>query len=317
MNQLKDYIAFLEALLTLETPIYSKHNEELEAKTVGDGDAKSKKKSDEINNGFLFERNLKGGYIPQLDTYVPEKVIRNLELTHGDRVKALPKKGAHFHFELIQKGEGDNPNRAEIKYCIIEKDGDLWVCNRTLSGESIHINDLPYTVHLKASEIKDFHLKEGDIVDIAYIVDNPNICKVVWKHDIEDDQYSSPLPSGSYKDKSKSNHFKREEHPKLKGKTLTLIGAINRFSTYRDRLSALGARVQAMDGNEDEKRIAALIRRSDLVFIIIPAVSHNGSTLAKKYCKLYNIRFSTIDTIGVSTVVSTAIDQAKRIESLF
>src|SRR5690606_15916665 len=100
------------------------------------------------DKGFLFERKLKGGYIPAIDTYVPESIVRSLNLSHGDLVKASPKRGSHFHFDLIKKGNEENPDRAEIKYGIVEKDGDLWTCSKTLSGKSILIDESPFVIHL-------------------------------------------------------------------------------------------------------------------------------------------------------------------------
>lgn len=302
-EQLKQYIYFLESLSKLEIPVLAEEEEDEEAEPI---------QVSEPSEGFWFERKLKGGYIPRMDTYVPEKIVRSLELTHGDIVKATPKKEAHFYFELIEKGKGVNPGRGEAKYCIVEKDGNLWVCNQTLSGKNIYIDDLPFTVHLKGSDIDEYHLKVGDIVDIAYSTENPTICKVIWKHQIEDEVSSAQLPSGTYKNKSKPNQQKVQEHPALKGKSITIIGNIDRYAVYRDRLSALGAKVEAMDGKENEERIASLIKRSDLVLIIIPAVSHQGSAIAKKYCKSYNVPFSMIDSVSINAVVSTAISRARK-----
>ncbi|HEU5139700.1 MAG TPA: DUF2325 domain-containing protein [Bacillales bacterium] len=262
--------------------------------------------------GYLFERKLKGGFIPDLDVYVPEKVIRKLGLTHGDWVKATRTKGNYYEFELVKKEKGMNEDRGEIKYCIVEKDGELWVCHRTLSGRSIHLDDMPFTVRLKESEIQTFHLEEGDIVDVAYAKDNPTICKVVWKHKIKDVPPPSPLPSGFYKERSPHDHD-IQEHPDLKGKKITLIGCINRYPTYRERFTALGSEVYAMDGTEDDERIAATIKKSDMVLMIIPAVSHGGTAAAKKHCKAYDIPFSTIDSIGISSVVNGAVDLARAI----
>lgn len=311
IEQLKQYVHFIESLSKLQCPILDDDDDELKKE-----EGSVQQDSDEANNGFFFERKLKGGYIPKIDTYVPETIVRSLGLTHGDLVKAIPKREAHFHFELVEKGKGTNPDRGEIKYGIVERDGNLWVCQQTLSGQTIYVKDQPFIVHLKESEIDEYHLQVGDIVDIAYSKENPTICKIIWKHEIEDEFDATPLPSGTYKNKTKSNPRTFREHPALRGKTITIIGNIDRYSVYRDRLSALGARVQAMDGKEDEERIAALIKKSQIVLVILPAVSHQGSAVAKKYCKSYHVPFSMIDSISIHAVVSAAITQARKIKSL-
>ncbi|HEX7063558.1 MAG TPA: DUF2325 domain-containing protein [Bacillales bacterium] len=315
-KRLIDYLDFLASLSRLECPVAANKRNEQRISSVDKGEIETGNSSVSTENekkaeeGFLFERKLKGGFIPALDAYVPEKVIRKLGLTHGDRVKATRTRGSYYDFELVKKEKGVNEERGEIQYCIVEKDGDLWVCHQTLSGSNIHLNDMPFTVRLKESEIQAFHLDEGDIVDVAYAKDNPTICKVVWKHKVEEVTPPSPLPSGFYKERSPHAHEVRE-HPDLKGKTITLIGCINRYPVYRERLTVLGAEVYAMDGTEDDERIAATIKKSDLVLMIIPAVSHGGSAAAKKHCKAYEVPFSAIDSIGISSVVNGAVALAK------
>lgn len=316
--QIENHLAFLKSLSLLDCPSLNNDQE----KQVSQKSDLSAEGGMEQDNSYPLERKLKGGYIEKLDAYVPERIIRELELTHGDMVRVTPKdtrnvktKRVYYHFELIEKGDGQNPNRGEMLYCIIEKSGDLWVCNKTLSGESIQLDDLPFTIRIKDSEVQEFNLSEGDIVDIAYYLNNPVASKVIWKHQIEDETYTQPLPSSTYKLKSTPDNVP-QEHPDLKGKTVTLIGCIDRQATYRDQFVSLGANFQAMDGKEGEERVAALINKSDIVLIIIPAVSHNGSYLAKKHCKAGNIPFKTIDTIGTSSVVHGAINLAKEMKEL-
>ncbi|WP_257351352.1 DUF2325 domain-containing protein [Pseudalkalibacillus decolorationis] len=325
--QSKRYLVFLETLSTLVSPPNLDKQtiglDEVDEVLHGDGELEEEKGSrvDQLDaNTFVFERKLKGGQLQDIDAYVPEKVIRQLGLNQGDYVRATLKKTGevnskrkHYFFELVKKGEGKDQDRKVIPYCVVEKDGGLWVCNQTMSGENIKLGELPFTIRIKESEIMEFHLEEGDIVDIAYFADNPSYCRVVWKHHIKPDRYSTPLPSSVYKEKYQSNR-KVIENIHLKDKVVTLIGCIDRQAAYRERLTTLGATFQAMDGTEDEQRIAALIKKSNMVIIIIPAVSHNGSATAKKYCKEYNIPFKMCETIGTSTVIHYANNLAKESE---
>ncbi|MFC4619225.1 DUF2325 domain-containing protein [Camelliibacillus cellulosilyticus] len=335
--RIQKQVNFLIALEQLENSNERSIKETTEPKEVASKKTSSEKPRYPVQEGYIFERKLKGGYIEAINAYVPEKVVRQLGLDDGDQVAAKPlatdpahyspliKAGyklrarfsklksqpkTHYQFKLIKKGNELSTDRAEIKYCVVEKDGDLWICHKTLSGESIQLNDLPFSILIKETEVKEFNLSEGDIVDIAYAKSNPSISRVVWKHFIDQESHTTPLPSSAYKEKSESQQIIKE-HPDLRGKTVTIIGSIDHLSAYREQLTAMGANFQAMDGKEGEARIAALIKRSDFVLIIIPAVSHRGAGLAKKICKASGIPFTTIDTIGKSAVASEAIRMAR------
>ncbi|WP_085523601.1 DUF2325 domain-containing protein [Tuberibacillus sp. Marseille-P3662] len=317
VKQIQQYITFLESLVAIEGVCDDEPNKE--ETCIDEQENFENSQPMEEEPVYSFERKLKGGYLPDIDAYVPETIVRSLDLKDGDQVKATEKGLDHkqrlrYHYELAQKGKGQNdPNRCEIKYCIVEKDQNLWVCQKNLAGENIRIDDMPFTIRIRESEVQEFRLAEGDIVDVAYYANNPVNSRVNWKHEIEDEIYHTPLPSSVYKDKSSSIKAV-EEHPDLKRKTITLIGCIDRQTIYKDHLTQLGAVVQGLDGTEDEQRVSSMIVRADLVLIIIPAVSHRGSGVAKKHCKANDIPFATVESIGTTTVVNRALNLARELK---
>lgn len=317
-HRIKSYLNMLESISALET-LDHQERKKFPGKHEKKPNEMPIKETEKPNDVHLFERKLKGGFIQEIEAYVPETAVRQLSLEEGDWIRAVPigkkdGKKMYYRFDLVKKGNARGGNRREMKYCVVERNGGVWMSNQTLSGENIKLGDLPFTVRIRDSEAQDFHLSEGDIVDIAYYEDNPVASKVIWKHRIENDEYTTPLPHGAYKDKSVSDGTKEaQEYPEIRGKNITLIGCIDRQAAYRDRLTALGAEFQAMDGTEDEPRISASIQRSDLVVIIIPQVSHAGSAAAKKHCKANNIPFVTVDSIGTTSVINSAANLARRL----
>lgn len=316
--RIKHYVNILESIEALKALNATDSADRSDEKQQQSPEKKSRE-NEKADDVYRFQRKLKGGFIQEIEAYVPETAVRQLSLEEGDWVRAVPigrkdGKKMFFRFDLAKKGQARKSNRREIKYCVVEKSGGVWISNQTLSGENIKLGDLPFTVRIRDTEAQDFDLADGDIVDIAYYEDNPMASKVIWKHKIENDEYTTPLPHGAYKDKNASAGIDEvRDFPEIRGKNITLIGCIDRQAAYRDRLTTLGAEFEAMDGTEDENRISSLIQRSDLVVIIIPQVSHAGSAAAKKHCKAHNIPFTTVDSIGTTSVINSAANLARRL----
>ena len=67
------------------------------------------KKLDE-RKAYRFERKIKGGFVPEIDAFVPEKIIHDLDLCHGDKVYAhflfKPENGpTRYEYELAEKAD--------------------------------------------------------------------------------------------------------------------------------------------------------------------------------------------------------------------
>lgn len=264
-------------------------------------------------NIYKFERKLRGGFIPEIEAYIPEGIVRKLTLEHGDLVTAKEMNADSddnkYYYELIEKGDRvEAENRSEWRYCLIEKDGNTLMAKRTLEdgGDDIRLDGVPYTLLIKDEEIMEFNLKEGDIIDISYARNNPQYYKVIWKHLTEQQTYNSPFTSGFYKEKTSKNKDKVEKT--LKNKKVLVIGCEPRKSLYKQHVEERGGEFYWAEGTEGKKRLSSLIKKSDKVILLIRFIRHQASYDVVEICKQINKPFSIVETLGIETVIKEAVE---------
>lgn len=137
---------------------------------------------------YLFERKIKGGFVSEISSFVPEGMVRKLELKHGDMVFAEKDKNNihlnHYHYGVSKRiGINDAPGRKQFNSCPVEKMGDVWIVKKSNeTGSLIKLNDVPYTVLINNLDIKEYELQIGDLIDVAFYENNPKYSKVIWKH---------------------------------------------------------------------------------------------------------------------------------------
>ncbi|MEH6975436.1 DUF2325 domain-containing protein, partial [Bacillus sp. JJ675] len=59
---------------------------------------------------------------------------------------------------------------------------------------------------------------------------------------------------------------------------------------------------QGFEGTENEDRIEAAVRKSDLVIVVTPFTAHKGSWAARNYTKNYDVPFKQTTSYGVKTI---------------
>ncbi len=310
-QNIRKYLDFLETLVELQGP---KRIEQLE-EDADNGAPTPETHLEPLERGCTFERKLKGGFLTDLNIYVPETVVRKLDLQSGDIVEATPKESMgreqHYHFTLINKcSEPIHDKREVFNFCKVDKDGSMWVCNEFQDGKLIKWNEVPFTVRLRDSDVSELDIQQGDIIDIAFYIDKPEVSRIVWKHRTDAEIHTTPLPSSAYKERSFDVTEKQKNLSDLAGRAITLIGNIDHKASYREAFNSAGATFDIMDGNEDKHRLSSAVRRSELVIIIIPNVGHHGAEMAKKYCKENRVPFKTTDTMGTSSILKLAVDWA-------
>lgn len=118
------YFDFLEKLILVDDTSNDEKENEVSPYAVS-----SKK------NIYQMERKLRGGYLPEANQFIPEGIIRNLNLENGDliRIEETPSYSRErYNFSLTEKGDGKPaPGRHQINYCLVEKDGDLLVVKQS------------------------------------------------------------------------------------------------------------------------------------------------------------------------------------------
>ncbi|MED2509003.1 DUF2325 domain-containing protein, partial [Bacillus thuringiensis] len=189
------------------------------------------------NKMYLFERKIRGGFVPEIDGFVPEKVIRELGLKHHDYIYAIEDGYANgdmkkYQYSLAKRAEKQvDDNRIQVNLCPIEKDGNMLVVRKSLEdGRDIKFGEVPYSFLLNVDEVNDLRLKEEMIVDIAYPADKPDKVKVIWVYDIRDSEREAKLVFQSKRTVNKKEEKNIEEdeividEDALKGKSILIIG---------------------------------------------------------------------------------------------
>lgn len=309
-----NYFSFLESLLTLEKTNYKTSFNEL--KKTKEDIVENQKKEEKLKEEkiFTFERKLKGGFLPEIGVYVPEGVIRKMRIETGDKLKireiqneeAEDKK---YFFELVEKTEQKfEDERVEIEYCLVEKDGSILVVNRSLTngGVDIKIGETHHTFLVRDKDIRELGLQEGDIVDIAYNKNSPHIYKIVWKHIFEYEESSIPQISGYYKVKEKNEHkLEGKEKNIFKNKNILVVGCEPRKRVFKEQIENRGGKFLWAEGTETKEIFHSLVKKADIVILLIRFMRHRASLMAVELCKKENIPFEVVDTLGVKTIIET------------
>ena len=289
-----------------------------QADDINDKNESPERKDEKHVLGYRFERKIKDGFVPEIEGFVPEGIIRKLGLEHGDLVSAIPIESdessrRHFHYELVEKGDGhDAPDRVQVNYCAVHKEaGRLVVDKSEETGEYIRYEEGLYTVILDEYDVQKHYLREGDLIDIAYPVGKPHLSKVLWVHRIEE-QEETPLNKESNTAKLKNETVKKEIknavvfEQTLEGKTILVIGNEPKRKLYKYSIEQKGGSFLWADAKEKLNRLEPLVRKSDIVVFLLGVSGHVGMEHLKKMCKDHGVIFETTWSKGKSTIIQLA-----------
>jgi hypothetical protein len=264
---------------------------------------------------YRFERKIKGGFVPEIEGFVPEGIVRKLDLHHGDMVYATPMEtednSRHFRYEIVEKGDGkDAPDRVQFNYCAVKKEAGRFVVDRSEeSGNYIRHDDCVYTVILDDSDVLDLRIKEGSLIDIAFPVGKPNLAKVLYTHKVEE----TGIPFSSQNKKNVSNKVEKTEKKDkpstdktLEGKTVLVIGNQPKKSLYKMVVEQRGGVFLWADAKEKLTRLQPLVRKSDLVVFLLSVSGHVGMEHIKQMCKEHGVAFETTWSKGQTTLIKLA-----------
>ncbi|QDW97619.1 DUF2325 domain-containing protein (plasmid) [Staphylococcus warneri] len=238
--------------------------------------------------------------------FVPETVIRNEKLNHGDHflfIKDGVSEGRNY-FEKIEKPK-DNYIRIEdndiesYDYATVQYDKllDTLVCAKSYEeGVLKNIPQYPIVDY----DINKFKIEEGDIVSVARRSDTNY--RVRWKYNTQD-----PLPTPESK---KSSYYKtkytKDENAKdnnwLKDKTIGIVGGDTFINNYKEEVEKRGGLVKYTDSDKAQQ-IETLVYQSDLIVIPIRQTSHAKAEISKECAKTIGKPFVILDTNGRSYFV--------------
>lgn len=268
---------------------------------------------------YLFERKIRGGFVNEIDGFVPEKVIRDLGLKHHDYVYAKEDGYTHgdmkkYHYSLAKRAEKQvDDNRIQVNLCPIEKDGNMLVVRRSLKdGQDIKFNEVPYSFLLNTDEVANMNLKEEMIIDIAYPADKPDKVKVIWVYDTRDVEPDAKLVFQNKRTVTKKTDKNVEENEividedSLKGKAILIIGNEPKKAIYKASIEERGGSFLWANARSHVSLLEPMVKKADMVIFLLKVTKHVAMKQIKALCKERDIPFLTTFSTGKSTIVKMA-----------
>lgn len=290
----------------------------------------TKEKTESIEEGDAktvspLKRLLSGGTLNQNEIYVPEKIIRSLNLNHGDILNAecykeLDDGRKLYNYQLVEsKNQPDADGRNQVSYAVVQYDEKIqsFYIEEDVYHQSIYIDDSPIRMVVSQRDSESFELKIGDIVDIAWYNHKFNEAKVIWKYAIEELsilKHKQKKKSKEQKEKTGSNLEDVEQN--LLGKTISLIGCEPYHAELRKVVEERGGEVTCLSGEEPRRTLESSIRKSDTCIVAIQHVSHNASKYANATAKEYNIPFESFNGYGKWQFLSAVYKSLNLFDSL-
>lgn len=263
-----------------------------------------------------FERKIRGGYIPEIDAFVPEKIVNELNLFHGDllyatKIREIQDGPDHYSYELVERGPGKSPEGiVEIKWGIVEyypATQSGFAVTKTSSGafaDGIFVHGEKLTLAISDDDANMFKIQEGDIIDLAFYENNPENPKVRWRHSFsETRKIESPKPSGYYKRKQDD---KEEVDQVFTGKTICCMGYEPGWADFREEVEKRGGEFIGITGREARDSLSGILKKSNCLIMTLGHVGHSGTQWAVPFCKNNGIPYTSIKTFGRSTFVLAA-----------
>lgn len=267
--------------------------------------------SEPVRLAHRFERKIKGGALQDIGAFVPEKVVRELELEHGDLVFAkklvtdIPYDGpTRYEFEVAEYRDEPKPkDRVQIDYAIVAYDATLgrFKCDKTIDGKPIRLGEVMHTVLISEKEVIDYQIKDGDIVDLAYNKNSTDNIRVIWRYSIE--QRGDFLEPAKPTTKKKADKLKKEYPQTLVGKTVLMVGFEPGRPSMQEEVERRGGELIWASGREGYDRMHTLINKADCVINMLEHMGHRGSINGVDIAKTLNKPHGRLHTFGRTSFI--------------
>lgn len=281
---------------------------------TNDEDEESSEEPSE-NGPYRFERKFKGGFIPEIEAFVPEKTVRELDIKNGDLLYAKLIKevedGPDHYTYVVAERRNQKPveDRMEINFAIVDYDPSInrYIAEKTQDGKLIRYNDAPYTVMIPEEDAKDLKLRKDDIVDIVLSKSNPSYVRVIWRWSVEESEDTNrPRPSSYYKKKDSDDYVSGSMKETLKNKTVCMMGYEPGKSDMQTEVEKRGGKFLWLSGRETSPTLAATMNKADAVILMLGHVGHAGTIAAVDHCKRQGIACGSVQTFGRSSFIAKA-----------
>lgn len=324
-----------EKYQSIEKDSTSIQTEELRGINLPDQDTIVSEENPEIKM-YRFERNLKGGNIPELNVFVPESHIRSNGLEHNCYVYVEKKGEKNYKFELAKPSENPVcPGRVQYNLCKVEKEGNLLVVKTSYeSGSILSSEGDSMTLHLRPQDITnpDFNIKEKDLVDIAFPEERPEAVRVIWKRpdsffkkeETEITESQAILTSDKKKKESKPDgksfgviQKEKVDKTSLLGERILVIGNEPQKTHYQAGIEERGGEFEWADAKERNLiQSESKVKNSTMVIFLLEFSGHIGMDKIKEYCKAHNVLFLPTWHSGFSSVMRIAENRTVNLNEL-
>ncbi|MDC0764128.1 hypothetical protein POF51_25755 [Brevibacillus sp. AG] len=258
------------------------------------------------DQGELLIREIQGAKAD--DKYISEKLIRVLNLEHHDIVK-VTSNNDNFHVKLIKKGPGiPRADRVEFKFCYVEEEKGVLLIRHHREGFDLVPLPIGEFV-ISEDEIRKKEIRPGDIVDLAYLEQQPHYIQVIWKHATDVIPQTPPLPASSYKRSSLPTATERilpEYYKELRDKTVLVVGGDDRHADYRDAFASQGANFIGLKGDSTPDKVRTQVAKADVVVIVICAIRTRTGEFTPNICKNLKVPFTRVHKDGLGSILRAA-----------
>lgn len=233
----------------------------------------SMNEQDEVVLTGGFSRLPKGGIINtgMEEVFVPEVWVRRLGLNSGDILSAVPlgKLGDSTLYEFTveeRQGAGrTQPDRISVVGPLLFHGGH-WMVYSEEEGELIG---------LRPGEVRGMRLKEGDLVEVAYMQGDLASARVAWRYEETD----LPERGGDIRRKPRAEDGERRldvADPYLADRTVFVVGADIYKESFKKMFERRGARFLWESGFQGGpgKTVESKVRQADVVVIVTEMMSH-------------------------------------------
>ena len=268
--------------------------------------------SEEVDTSkvYEFDRKLKGGTLIGKNCFIPERIVREQGIEHGDlvRVKETGRdemSGNTFYDFTVEEARNrpPSPDRIPIDYAVVEYDEFLkrYFVQEDMMGNTVRIDEVPQKLYIQDSDVTYYELEEGDIIDIAYSKKQSNYVRVVWKYPIESpEEFTRSSYSKQVKDK-----VKKEYEQTLVGQTVLMVGFEPGRKRMEEEVLARGGEFMWAHGKkEGETNLHNLVRKSTIVISMLEHMGHGGSKPTIRFAKELGIPHGEVHSFGRSTFIN-------------
>lgn len=267
--------------------------------------------------GYVFERKLRGGILPDIEAFVPEGIIRRLGIGHGDLVQAEKQSEygnrVKYHYTLVEsRNEGEAPGRIQMDYCLVEKEaGHLVVRGDYLKNQFIRFDGVRYSLILNEQDIRNFEIKEGDVIDVAYKSDNPSENKVLWMHETKIPVQAEEKSEKKRKEVDTAKEMSEELEQTLAGVNVLIIGNESSKANYQAEIEKRGGTFFWADSNKRMDSYPSLVRKCSFAIFLLGVSGHTCMKQFKQLCKDQNKPFEATFDQGITSIIRTAEELAR------